>query len=152
WCVAALLAMALICLIHDPNYATARGADLVEDGRGVEDKTAAEGGIEAAQAGRSIGLLLLIAAGGVCVFTTSPETRVRWDGLALLIIAGLAWAAASVVWSTEPGTTLRELVRLFIYVGVAGALARRFDPRTLCCVLAMVLGGSVATSAGFEII
>jgi O-antigen ligase len=152
WCVAALLAGGLICLVHDPNYASARGADLVEDGRGIEDKTAAEGGFEASQPGRSIGLILLMTAGGVCLLTASPETRIRWDGLSLLIVAGLAWAAVSTLWSTDAGTTMREIVRLYIYTGVAAALTRRFDTRSLCHVLVIALCGSVAAAAGFEIL
>jgi exopolysaccharide production protein ExoQ len=152
WCVAALLAGGLICLVHDPNYATARGAALVEEGRGVEDKTAAEGGFEAAQPGRSIGLILLMTAGGVCLLTASPETRIRWDGLSMLIVAGLAWASASTLWSAEPGTTMRELVRLFIYTGVAASVAWRFDARSLWQVLVITLCGSVAFAVSFEIL
>lgn len=152
WCVAALLAAAVIGLIHDPNYATARGAELVEDGRGVDDKTVMEGGLGAAQAGRAIGLVMLLVAGGVCVLTAPSDTRLRRDGLSVLIALGLAWAAASIFWSTERGTTARELVRLYLYVGVAAAVARRFDPRSLCCVLAIALGGSVFVAFAFEII
>lgn len=152
WCVAALLAAAVIGLIHDPNYATARGAELVEDGRGIDDKTVMEGGLDAAQAGRAIGLVMLLVAGGLCVLTAPADARLRWDGLSMLIILGMTWAAASILWSTERGTTARELVRLYLYIGVAAAIARRFDPRSLCCILAIALGGSVLVSFGFEII
>src|SRR4029079_5141774 len=51
----------------------------------------------------------------------------------------------------EPGTTMRELIRLYIYTGVAAALARRFDTRSLCEVLVITLCGSVATAVGFEV-
>jgi exopolysaccharide production protein ExoQ len=152
WCVAALLAAGVICLVHDPNYATARGAALVEDGRGIEDKTAAEGGFEAAQPARSIGLMLLMTAGGICLLTASPETSIRRDGLTLLIVAGLGWAAVSTLWSAEPGTTMRELVRLFIYTGVAASVARRFDASSLCQVLVITLCGSVAAAVTFEVL
>src|SRR4029078_9638619 len=39
----------------------------------------------------------------------------------------------------------------YLYIGVAAALARRFDPKTLCFVLAVALGGSVLTPTLFEI-
>jgi O-antigen ligase len=146
------LAAALVGLIHDRNYATASGADLVEDGRGIDDKTAMEGGLDAAQSSRAIGLVLLLAAGAVCVWTAPADTRFRFDGLSMLIALGLCWAAASILWSPEPGTTFRELVRLYLYVGVAAAIARRFDPRSLCCVLAIALGGSVLVAFGYEVI
>lgn len=151
WCVAAMLAAALVGLVHDPNYATVRGAELVEDGRGVDDKTVMEGGLDAAQAGRAVGLALLLAAGGLCVLTMPNESRFRWDGLSLMVLLGLLWASASVLWSVERGTTIRELVRLLLYIGVAAALARRFDPRTLCYVLAGALAVSVLTAVAFEI-
>jgi O-antigen ligase len=152
WCVAALLSAALVGLIHDRNYATASGADLVEDGRGIDDKSVMEGGLDAAQSSRAVGLVLLLTAGGICLLTAPTDARLRWDGLAMLIVLGLAWAAASILWSSERGTTARELVRLYLYVGVAAAIARRFDPRSLCCVLAIALGGSVLVAFAYEII
>ena len=152
WCVAALLAAALVGLIHDRNYATASGADLVEDGRGIDDKSVMEGGLDAAQSGRAIGLVLLLSAGAICLLTAPAVTRLRWDGLSMLIVLGLAWAAASILWSPERDTTARELVRLYLYVGVAAAIARRFDPRSLCCVVAIALSGSVLVAVTYEII
>src|SRR5262245_15652902 len=151
WCVTALLAGALTGLIHDPNYATARDAELVEDGRGVQEKAVMEEGLDAAKSGRVIGLAFLLAAGGICVLTTPRQTHFRWDGLTLLVASGLAWTTASIFWSIDRGTTARELIRLWIYAGVAAALARRFEPRELCCVLAGALGGSVLAAAAFEI-
>jgi len=40
----------------------------------------------------------------------------------MLIAIGLAWAAASILWSPDRSTTARELVRLFLYAGVAAAM------------------------------
>lgn len=151
WCVAALLSGALIGLVHDPNYATASGAELVEDGRGIEDKAVMEEGLDAAKSGRLIGLASLFAVAGVCLLTMPRDVSIRWDGLSLLVGMGLLWAVASVAWSTERGTTIRELVRLFMYIGVAAILARRFNPRTLCFVLAAALGGSVLAAVAFEV-
>jgi O-antigen ligase len=44
------------------------------------------------------------------------------------------------------------LARLYLYAGVAAAIARRFDPRSLCCVLATALGGSVVVAVSYELI
>src|SRR5689334_12626485 len=98
WCVGALLAVAMIGLIHDTNYATARGAESVEEGRGLEDATVMDEGLGAAQMGRVIGLCFLMTAGCVCVLTTREGVRIRWDGLTYVILAGLAWGCASVLW------------------------------------------------------
>jgi O-antigen ligase len=151
WCVGALLAVAMIGLIHDTNYATARGAESVEEGRGVEDATVMDEGLGAAQMGRLIGLGFLITAGCVAFVTTRDDVRIRWDGLSYLMAAGLVWGCASVLWSVEPDTTTRALVRVFVYAGVAFAIVRRFDPRGLCYVLMIMLGGSVLTAVLFEI-
>jgi exopolysaccharide production protein ExoQ len=151
WCVGALLSVAMIGLIHDRNYATARGAESVEEGRGVEDATVMDEGLGAAQFGRVVGLCFLMAAGCLCVLTTRDEVRVRWDGLSYLMMAGLVWGCASVLWSVEPGTTARALVRVLVYAGVAFAMVRRFGPRGLCYVLMIMLGGSVLTAVLFEI-
>jgi O-antigen ligase len=141
----------MIGLIHDTNYATARGAESVEEGRGVEDATVMDEGLGAAQMGRVIGLCFLMTAGCVCLITTRDDVRIRWDGLSCLMAAGLVWGCASVLWSVEPGTTARALVRVFVYAGVAFAIVRRFDPRGLCYVLMIMLGGSVLTAVLFEI-
>jgi O-antigen ligase len=152
WCAAALLAASLVGLVHDPNYATARAQEAVEEGRGVDDKAVMEEGLGVAALGRVAGLACLLAAGGFCFATLPRGARIRWDGLAFLMLLALGWALASLVWSVEPGTTWRELVRLLAYVAVAAALALRFDLRSLCFVLAAGLAGSVAAAVGFEIV
>jgi exopolysaccharide production protein ExoQ len=151
WFVGALLAAAMVGLIHDRGYATAFGANSVEEGRGIDDATVMDEGLGAAQIGRVIGLCLLMTAGAVCIITTRDETRIRCDSLSYLMIIGALWGTASVLWSVEPGTTARALVRVFVYAGVAFAMVRRFDPRSLCYVLVIMLGGSVLTAVLFEI-
>ncbi|HEY4235256.1 MAG TPA: O-antigen ligase family protein [Lacipirellulaceae bacterium] len=151
WCVGAFLAAAVIGLNHDPNYATARALEQVEEGRDVEEKAVMEDGLGVAAAGRVVGFALLLGVGAFCIATLPNDVRFRWDRLSILIAMGLAWAMASVAWSVEPDTTARELVRLLAYGGVAAALALRFDLRTLCFVLAAALAGSVATAVAYEI-
>ena len=149
WLVAAMLTASLIGMVHDPNYATARGQEAVEEGRGVDDKTAMEDGFDAAAIGRVVGFAILLVAGAYCYVTRPRDVRISWDGLAMLIVLALFWAAASWVWSAEPSKTWRELLRLLSYVAVAAALALRFDLRTLCFVVAAGLAGSVARGRGF---
>jgi exopolysaccharide production protein ExoQ len=151
WCVAAVLSAAVIGLNHDPNYASASGQEQVEQGRDEDAKEVMQEGLGVAAAGRLVGFALLIGVGGFCLITLPRETRFRLDKLSLLIALALIWALASVAWSVEPGTTIRELVRLVVYVAVAAALALRFDLRTLCFVLAAALAGSVGTAVAYEI-
>jgi exopolysaccharide production protein ExoQ len=151
WCVAAMLTASLIGMVHDPNYATARGQEAVEEGRGVDDKTAMEDGFDAAAIGRVVGFGILLAAGAYCFVTRPRDVRIHWDGLAMLIVLALAWTTASWGWSADPGKTWRELLRLLPYVAVAAALALRFDLRSLCFVVAAGLAGSVGAAVAFEI-
>ena len=151
WCIAAVLSAALIGLNHDPQYASASGQDQVEEGRDEDAKAVMEDGLGVAAAGRLIGFALLIGVGGFCLVTLPRDTRFRLDSLSLLIALTLIWALASVAWSVEPGTTVRELIRLVVYAAVAAALALRFDLRTLCFVLAAALAGSVGTAVAYEV-
>ncbi len=50
------------------------------------------------------------------------------------------------------GRNRPRVARLYLYVGVAMAIARRFDPQTLCYVLAIALAGSVLVAFGFEVV
>src|SRR5262245_41598486 len=88
WCVGALLAVAMVGLIHDTDYATARASNSVEEGRGLDDATVMDEGLGAAQMGRVIGLCFLMTAGCICVLTTREHVRIRWDALSYLMVAG----------------------------------------------------------------
>jgi exopolysaccharide production protein ExoQ len=151
WCVAAMLTASLIAMVHDPNYANARGQEAVEEGRGVDDKTAMDDGFDAAALGRVVGFGILLAAGAYCFVTRPRNAQIQWDGLTMLIVLALAWTLASWGWSAEPGKTWRELLRLLSYFAVAAALALRFDLRSLCFVIAAGLAGSVGAAVAFEI-
>ena len=91
------LAGALVGLVHDANYATAFAQEPVEEGRNIQNKAVMEEGLDAAAGGRVVGLVMLLAAGGVCVFTMPRNTRICWDGLTLMIGLGLVWAVASCI-------------------------------------------------------
>jgi O-antigen ligase len=152
WCIAAVLSVAMIGLNHDPKYASALGQEQVEQGRDEDAKEVVEEGLGVAAAGRLAGFALLLGVGGFCFLTLPAGTHIRRDHLTLLIAIAMLWALASVVWSVEPGTTIRELIRLVAYSSVAAALALRFDLRTLCFVLAAALAGSVGTAVTYEIV
>ncbi len=152
WCVGALLALAIIALTHDRDYATARGLELSETGRGLEFKNVNESGVAAAAPIRLIGVGLFLSAGVVCLATQPGMPRLRCDSFTLLIVLALFWAFASWVWSVNRGATARELVRLSMFVAVTAMLAARFDLRRLCGVLVIALVGSVLAAVGYELV
>lgn len=151
WFIALLFALALIGLIHDRDYATNSGAGLVEDGRGIDAKTVMEGEFDSSQATRGLGLLCLLTAAALCAATMPADARFRCDGFLALILLGLMWTTAGILWSPDHAMTAREIARLLVYAAVAALMARRFDPRQLCQVLAIMLGGSVLTALLYEI-
>ncbi|MEX2170195.1 MAG: O-antigen ligase family protein [Pirellulales bacterium] len=151
WIAAPLLSLALIGLVHDLGYATALGGDSAEAGRFFEGQAEFQSDVGSAATGRIFGFACLLLAGIYCALTVPRGRRFQWNALSLLIAMGLLWTLASVTWSVEPHHTLRELMRLFAYVFVAVMLALRFDPRSLCLVLIIGLGASIATAVSVEI-
>jgi exopolysaccharide production protein ExoQ len=151
WCVGALLAVALIGMLHDRGYANASGMESTEAGRDLETSVK-ESGLGGAASARFVGLACLLVAGALCIATLPAAPRLRWNSLTWLILLGLTWTGASCTWSDHPGTTVREFSRLLMYVGIAAALASRFDLRSICCIFCIMLSGSVLAAVGYEVV
>lgn len=152
WFIGALLAAALVGLLHDRGYANAKGLDSAEAGRGLETKAVNESGVSVASPVRLAGMGLLLSAGAICAATMPRGIPVRLGLLSLLVGLAVAWSAASWTWSIEQATTARELIRLMAYIAVSAAIARRFDLRQLFFVLTIMLTGSVLVSVGNEVL
>lgn len=150
--VALLLTLALIGLTHDLSYATAFGIDSAEAGRYFEKQAEFQADVTNVGTGRKLGFGCLLLVGIYCAATVPRGRRIQWDALTLLIGLGLMWVLASVMWSVAPQQSIRELVRLFVYLFVAGALALRFDSRTLCLILMSTLMASMTISVFIEVI
>ena len=151
WWVALLLSLALIGLVHDLQYATALASDAAEAGIFVEEQAEFQSNVAAAKLGRKIGLASLLLVGVYCAVTAPHSVRPEWNALSLLIGAGLLWTLASLAWSVDPPHTLRELLRLFVYLFVAAMLAWRFDPRSLSRLLIIALAICVGTAVCVEV-
>jgi exopolysaccharide production protein ExoQ len=90
-----------------------------------------------------LGLYLLLKGGGRPLHLTGS--------LAAMMIFYLAWAAASVLWSADPGMSCRRLaVLLFCVLGAAG-FARQFAPRDLALMAMVVTGGYLLIGVATEI-
>jgi O-antigen ligase len=150
WCVGAFLAVALIGMLHDRGYANASGMESTEAGRDLETSVK-ESGLGGAASARFVGLACLVGAGALCIATLPTAPQLRWNSLTWLILLGVAWTGASCAWSDYPGTTVREFSRFVIYIGIAAALASRFDLRSICCIICIMLSGSVLAAVGYEI-
>lgn len=96
------------------------------------------------EAGRNVakGLALsLVGLLGAYLFLRRDGRPIRLTGwLPALVLGCLAWAAASVLWSIDPGMTLRRLaVLMFCTLGAAG-IARQFRPRDVA-LMALAISG-----------
>ena len=152
WFVAGLLCLSFIGLLHDTENSGAVDDRTAEAGRGIEIDAKVEKNLTAMDTRRMYGLAGLTLVGAFCLQTAPQGVRIRFDAIWLLVLLGLAWALASYTWSIEQRESFRELIRLFTFTAIGAAVARRFDPRTLCYILLIVFCGSVVTAVGVEIV
>jgi len=152
WFVAVLLCLSFIGLLHEPENAGAVDDQTLEAGRSIELDAKVEKNLAAMDVRRQFGLAGLAIVGLFCVVTAPRGVKIRFDIIWLLVVLGLAWAMASYAWSIDRRETWRELIRLIAFIGIGAAIARRFDPRTLCYILLVVFLGSVTMAVGTEIV
>jgi O-antigen ligase len=151
WFVALLLSLSLLCLQHTTENLGAYGDQTLEAGRGVDESAEVEGNLNAISLQVKVGLLVLSLAGLYSWLTAPKGVTFRVDALVVLIVAASLWTLASYGWTIDRRETFRELVRLFAYIGIGAAIARRFEPRTVCMIIAIAFLTSVCTSLGLEI-
>lgn len=149
---AACLTIALIGLAHDLSFATASRAESVEAGRHLDQQTEFRSDVTTASLGRKLGFFCLISLAVYCLWTVPSGRQIRCHGLTISIVAAMLWTFASVFWSNDPSQTIREFVRLFVYLMAACALALRFDAWSLCLILISSLLAAVSISFGVEVL
>jgi exopolysaccharide production protein ExoQ len=104
----------------------------------VESETM-EVSVESGSAQRQLGFSLVAALGVYCLWAGGGRSWRLDDPLAVLVLAGVAWCAASVAWSVDPALTAKRVAALgFCLVGVAG-ISRQLSARQLCVAAATVL-------------
>ncbi len=95
-----------------------------------ESATVASGG----NALKGSALAMLGAVGLYFLFQHDGRSFRRPTLFTALGVAYIAWAAISVLWSVDPGTTLRRVaVLVFLFVGALG-IAKRFSPREILMI------------------
>ncbi len=113
-------------------FTTGESFRVVEDDTTNEER--ADYNVDAVQQGslpRQVGLLALAGFGAVGLVIPAPR-RLRIQGLTgALALAFLGSAGASIIWSSEPLTTLRKLMVLGALALGALGVARQFSLRTI---------------------
>jgi O-antigen ligase len=83
--------------------------------------------------------LLTIGALGAYLLLLRNGRPARLSGwLPLMMFVYLAWALASVLWSADPGLSLRRLAVLMSCVVGAAGIARQFRPRDVALIAAAI--------------
>lgn len=150
WLTVIGLSLCIFGLVHDTFYLTSTADNSVEGGEGIEQEEKFQQNVNAAPMGRKLGFFGMVMIGGLCCLQMPRGVKIYWGPLTFVLAAGLLWAAASYQWSADRHETGRELIRLFAYVFVGAALARRFDANELCFVVVATLIASVAIAVGLE--
>ena len=97
----------------------------------------------AAEGGNFVRRLAFPALGllGLILLVASARQPLQINPLLALPIAGyLLLAGASVLWSDDPGMTIRRLIVLACCTLAASGIARRFSMRELCCLTLAIIG------------
>lgn len=148
WFVAILgfwLGMCNIGLLHDLQTLYANEDENVETGMGIESREDFEASVDAAPLGRKLGFIGLGIA-GICCFLTIPRGW-KLGSLATLIpaLCFFAWAVASTLWSMDRGQTIREMIRIAVYIFVAVSIVLRFPARDVVKAIVICLLVSITT-------
>ena len=96
--------------------------------------------------------LLSIGVLGAYYLLRNDGRPLRFTGwLPVLIASYLAWVAASVLWSDDPGQSCRRLaVLLFCVLGAVG-FARQFRPRDVAVMAVAITGAYLVVGVGTEL-
>jgi exopolysaccharide production protein ExoQ len=102
----------------------------------------ADGTLEAAGHNWAKGLALsMIGLLGIWLATDRGSRRLCARGwLPALMVSYVAWSAASVFWSIDPGMSCRRLAVLMFCMAGAFGFARRFRPRDVAVMAATIAG------------
>lgn len=101
---------------------------------------------------RRFGLVSLVAFGLVALWTTNAPLLKAQRPLGYLILAFLAWGAASIVWSDDPGMTVRKIGALGCLALGALGVARLLAWRQLVLLVFGCASAQLLLGLGAEIV
>ncbi|MCG8450763.1 MAG: hypothetical protein MI725_14430, partial [Pirellulales bacterium] len=151
WMIALVMALCLIGMSHDAAYVGSSEEFSVERGAGWDQREKFEKNVSLAPLPRQASFLILIGVGVYCGLTARRGVTVKIGPILLLMAACLTLVMASFFWSVDSAKTTRELIRIVVYLGIAAAVARRFQPREICFILGAMATLSVLVACGAEI-
>jgi exopolysaccharide production protein ExoQ len=146
WMAAIALALCVVGLTHGTEYLGAAAEESAESNVQIGAEEKFQRDVGSATLARKAGFVGLAAIAACCWWSAPRGVRFTWGPAAWCAAAALGWAACSYAWSVNPAETARELIRLYVYAGVAAALAVRFDARQVAFILAFSLAASITVA------
>ena len=143
WITLGIVALAFFVTDHDVRVSVVEAFTMTAD----EMLDTAGGG----NARRQLAFLSLAAVGIYDLARRSEQTFRLSGGLAACVLFFVAWCTASIVWSVEPGMTLRRVVVMLCCVLAAAGVARQLTPRELCQMALVLSTGFLLMGIAAEI-
>jgi O-antigen ligase len=146
WGMALAIAAAVVGIYHD---AVEVGVDTYEfevTTESLNTQEDSEGQVEVGTPQKKICFAALALLGGYMAFVRSPYRKFQSNAIGWLVLAGLGWAATTLLWSVEPSVTMRELVRLSVILMTAYGIARCYSANQAMFFVLVICTMSVATA------
>lgn len=144
-CIGMLLGLCILGLMHNVESLGTDEVFSVEAGAGIESEEDFEANVNAAPLQKKIGFLGLAVIGIYCFLTVPKGVRVGSASVILACSAFLFWVSVSTFWSADRTQTVRELIRIVVYVFSAVSIVMRFPARDVIKIMIVCMIVSVLT-------
>ena len=144
-CIGMLLGVCILGLMHNVDSLGTDEVDSVEAGAGIESEEDFEANVNAAPIQKKMGFIGLAVIGIYCFLTAPKGVKVGSPSVILACSAFLFWVSASTFWSADRTQTVRELIRIVVYVFSAVSIAMRFPARDVLKIMIICMTVSILT-------
>jgi len=151
WIVLAFLTLCSLGLNHDLSGKYDESSS-VEMGYGIDSEEKFAKDVGAAPIGRQLGFAGLFVVIGACWVMYRPNLRVDAPILLFLSLCVIGFIVASLFWSTQRGETIREIIRILVFLLTGYSISRSMNSRTVCLFVLFFLLFAVGLAAGFDIV
>ncbi|QDU56080.1 O-antigen ligase family protein [Aeoliella mucimassa] len=148
--LALLLAITVVGIYHNQDAVGLDIYDFDVTTQYLEEQADSDNQVQVGTQQKKICFLMLVAIAGYLSFVRQPAKAYHPNRLVWVAAACLLWAGGSILWSTEPQLTVRELVRLYVMVLTAFGLARCFSANQLMFVVLAICSCSIFTALATE--
>lgn len=150
-CIGFLLGLCIFGLMHNLESLGTDEAESVEAGAGIESQEDFEADVNAAPLQKKIGFVGLAMLGVFCFLTTPRGGRLGDPYVIVVCSAFLLWIMASTLWSADKTQTIREIIRILVYIFSCVSIVRRFCIRDVLKIIIVCMLVSIGIVYAGEI-